>query len=98
LYLTSGTQIHSAANDAEANSSEDLFVLNKILDPQKSYSIVYSVVTSNGLEVHSPSYQIVQNNLASVSINASLETINNPEKGSIKIRLIFNKDDGVKDI
>lgn len=92
LVYTTGEQLHNSSNDTENYTSYDVYELNRDLPIDIIYRIKYIVITTNGLELSTPSYRIAQKSLLSPEIKATLEVSLNKENGYIDVNLIGIKD------
>lgn len=78
-------QLHDATADIASDESNDTFITNKVIADGVVASIVYKVVTMNGLEISSPTYQVMK----SISVD-----IENP----LKLIATTNYDNGYIDL
>jgi hypothetical protein len=51
IYENSGEIIHNNEKDIELGKSEDVYYINKILEPGKEYSVEYIVTTISGMVI-----------------------------------------------
>lgn len=93
ILYTSGEQLHNSAEDTSNKESTDTWQLLKELDFSQSYSITYSVITINGLEVFSPKYKISQKPLLASLFTGEVKAIPNPDNGFIAISLAGIEED-----
>lgn len=85
IYLTSGTQLHNTNNDINNWSSEDEFLVNKDLKAGQIYYLKYSITTSNGLEITSPTYYLVADNSIDMENQIKVLPTLNYDEGYIEI-------------
>lgn len=57
--IDTGWLIHDSTSDTELTASTDLFVLSELLERGITYTILYRVITNNGLQIESPQYIVV---------------------------------------
>ena len=89
LIETSGEQLHDASADDASGQACDKFIVSKVLNPTKIYTVQYIVTTQNGLVVKSPRYQIRRGKEIAAGIEADLKAKNNYDNGYIDITLYF---------
>lgn len=58
LVATSGEQLHNSSKDTLITSSTDEWTTKYSLENEKSYTVIYKVTTTNGLECESQAYRI----------------------------------------
>ena len=92
LITSSGDIIHNSSLDVEKFKSSDTWTLNKDLNKNIQYQLVYNVKTMNGLEVATPSYRIMQVDTVDLELAADLSAELYEEDGYVEIRLIAYSD------
>lgn len=85
LVASSGEQLHNHEEDIEIDETIDRFVLPITLQDNKFYKIVYSGVTTNGMQVTSPAYRIVQQSSIPPEIEADVIATMNKDNGYMEI-------------
>lgn len=99
ILETSGELLHNHENDDEIYESFDSYTINKSLEENKIYTIVYTVTTANGLIISSPRYRITLQSTIPPEINASLIATMNEENGYVNLQLLGDKNkDGVEKV
>jgi hypothetical protein len=93
LINTSGELLHDSTQDVIVSETRDSYTFLQDLETSKTYWIRYTVTTTNGLVVSSPSYRITQKQSINPEIKAELEASLNYNNGYIDIRLLGNKTD-----
>lgn len=86
-YITSGIQLHNTNNDINHWSSEDEFLVNKLLVPGEIYYLTYSVTTVNGLQLSSPTYRLMAGESVDMEKAISLLPELNYDEGYIQINM-----------
>ena len=94
-----GVQLHNSSLDASSYSSIDKFTCYRELDLGAIYYIQYSVTTINGLEIVSPSYQIIVVDsippeedlqmMVSIDENSKLDNLVPWEEGLVRLYIDF---------
>lgn len=92
LIYTSGEQLHNTSNDSEEAKSYDIYDLNKDLPIDSIYKIKYTVTTTNGLTISTPTYRIVQKVSLQPELAATLEAKLDYNNGYIDVALVGVKD------
>lgn len=87
LYETSGDCLHNSTTDMSTNESQDTYTLTKDLQPNETYKIQYSVITTNKLKVSSASYLLVQKDTVDPELRAKVIAELHKDNGYIKVRL-----------
>lgn len=88
LFASSGDVLHKSNLDSEEDYY-DTWTLNKNLIEYETYIFTYKVITLNGYEAISPSYEITKANTIKPDLNgAQLRVKNNFEEGCVDIDLI----------
>lgn len=93
LIKTSGDLIHNTTTDENPDFSQDIFLINDILDMDKLYFIQYSVTTTNKLSLSTPKYKIIDRELISSKADTNIITDLNFENGYITVKAKGNKDE-----
>lgn len=93
LYETSGNLLHNSFEDDNIYSSRDLYTPKKTLEINKVYHIKYTVITTNGLEVSSVRYRIMEKDSINPEIKADVVATLNADNGYINISLVGEKDE-----
>lgn len=57
--VDTGWLIHDSTTDTELTASTDLYVLSELLVTGVTYTILYQIITNNGLQIDSPQYTMV---------------------------------------
>lgn len=86
-YITSGVQLHNSNNDINHWSSEDEFLVNKLLVPGQLYYLQYKVTTVNGLEIASPTYRLMAGESVAMEKEITLNPELNYDEGYIQINM-----------
>ena len=86
-YVNSGVQLHNVNNDINSWSSEDEFIVNKVLPIGTLYYIQYNVTTINGLNLSSPTYRIMAGESVDMEKKIILEPELNYDEGYIQINM-----------
>ena len=84
---TSGWKTHNVNSDTELGQSTDSYNLMYNILPDEKYTIQYSVLTNNGLECHSPKYQLVGSASIDPELSASLMATLDYDNGCVDLRL-----------
>lgn len=96
VIAASGEQIHNSSNNVTNEtgkvSSTDSYKFNKDLIQGEVYYIDYKVTTLNNLEISTPKYKIVQEEMVAPEIEASIIASMNVENGYVDLRLAGLKD------
>lgn len=98
IVETSGDLIHNHENNDNSYETHDSYVIKSNLENYQTYTIQYSVITANDLEISSPRYRIVQQTTVDAEIKADLIAEMNEENGYVDIQLVGKKDsDGIEE-
>lgn len=92
LYETSGKLLHNSFEDETAYYSRDIYTPKRSFLINKIYHIKYTVYTTNGLEVSSQKYRIIQKESIDPEIKAEIITVMDRENGYVKVSLQGAKD------
>ena len=87
LHETSGNLLHNSFEDENAYSSRDIFSPKKDILINKVYHLQYTVITTNGLEVSSDKYRIMQKETLDPEIKAEVIATLDKENGYINVGL-----------
>lgn len=87
ILETSGWRMHNANTNTELGKSTDAYDLLYDVKPDTKYSMQYSVLTNNNLEVSSPRYQLVGNASIPPEISADLMADLDYDNGCVNLRL-----------
>lgn len=80
-----GYILHNSTNDTLSYEATEEFKLVRDLDLETSFYIQFSAITSNGMEVHSPKYRIVQKRSVNPEIETKLVATLNENNGFITL-------------
>ena len=92
LIKTSGELLHNHETDVEIDTTTDFYEPALNLEENKTYKIIYKGTTTNGMQVESPYYKIIQQSTIPPEIDASLEVIMNKDNGYVQIVVQGNTD------
>lgn len=84
LVDTSGDLLHNSEND-ELASSQDTYKFNQDLPLNQTYTVKYTVITNNGLEVSSKSYRIMQKPSIDPELNVTAYATLNYDNGYVDV-------------
>ena len=87
---TTEWKIHNANTNSEMGISTDSYHLMHVANPDQKYTMQYSVLTNNGLEISSPKYQIVGTTSIMPELSASLIADLDYDNGCVNLRLDMN--------
>lgn len=90
IVETSGELLHNSNNDDVVYESTDSYRFHKELEEGKTYTITYTITTTNGIVKSSPSYSVTKQILMPPDINASLTMDLNYDDGYIQLSLVNN--------
>jgi len=79
--------LHNVNNDINSWSSEDEFIVNKVLPLGTLFYIQYNVTTVNGLTLSSPTYRIMAGESVDMEKKITLEPELNYDEGYIQINM-----------
>lgn len=85
IIASSGTQLHDASTDKYTNRSSDSWSLRRNLQKDIPYYLQYKVVTTNGLEVSSARYMIMEQDSVDIETKLNLISELDYENGSIAL-------------
>lgn len=88
----SGVIIHNTTQDDKRYEAHEVFTISKDLSTDKTYYITFSVTTTNGLELTSPRYRLLQRRSIPAEIHADLIATLNYENGYVKLKMDDNID------
>ena len=83
LVATSGTQLHDASTDQSTGESSDHWALRRELTKDVPFYLQYKVTTTNGLEVSSARYLVMDQDSVDVDMELALVSEMDYENGSI---------------
>ena len=89
LVETSGWLTHDSTTDDRSDNpyeSTDNYNMQYEMDSGAKYSIVYSVITNNDLEVHSPIYTIVNTESIAMNVEAKVKVRRDYDNGFIRVQ------------
>lgn len=90
IFADSGEIIHKTQNDSVSYESHESFIFAQDLDINRNYYIRFEVKTTNGLEVSSPKYRVIQRRSVSPDIDVKLNAELDYDNGHIKLSIINN--------
>ena len=90
IFADSGEMIHKTQNDSVSYESHESFIFAQDLDINRNYYIRFEVKTTNGLEVSSPKYRVIQRRSVSPDIDVQLKADLDYDNGHIKLSIINN--------
>ena len=85
IYITSGEQLHNVNTDINSWSSQDEFIVHKLLVDGEIYYLKYTVTTVNGLIISSPTYRIMSSTSVDMEKIINLYPELNYDEGYIQI-------------
>lgn len=83
LIATSGVQLHDASTDQSTGQSSDNWALRRELTKDVPFYLQYKVTTTNGLEVSSAKYLVMDQDSVDIDIPLALVSEMDYENGSI---------------
>lgn len=99
IIATSGDLLHDSSQDVDQDKSYDTFILTRDLEPDESYRIKYTILTTNGIVLSTPRYRIMEKTTIDPEIKAQLVATNNFDNGYIDVALIGEKSsDALEDL
>ena len=87
---SSGWRIHNANTDTEQGQSLDQYNILYSIQPDQKYTMQYSIITNNGLEVNSPRYQLVGTTSVQPELSATLYVESDYDNGCVSLWLEKN--------
>ena len=89
LHDTSGQLMHNSSTDTDRFSSFDSWTSYKTLTDDRSYTLIYKIITVNGLIIESPGYNIItMETLDLVSRNTEFIATLIPEDGYVHLHIL----------
>ena len=99
LIVSSGDILHNVENNPNSYTSQDTMRFNRDLEFGKIYKIIYSVITTNGLEINSYPYLIQQQRSLLTELKGKLIASLNYDEGYIDISFKgYVDENGVEEI
>ena len=92
IIADSGECLHNTSIDDLPYESHETFTVTRDLDLDQSYYLQFITISSNGLEIASPRYRILQKRSISAEISAALTATLNFNNGYVKLGLFDNID------
>lgn len=83
LVETSGNLLHNHENNESIYETNDKYTIKTSLQPNKPYTLYYSVVTVNGLRESSPGYRIAEQSTIPPEAEIEFDVIMNQENGYV---------------
>ena len=87
---SSGWRIHNANTDTEQGQSLDQYSILYSIQPDQKYTMQYSIITNNGLEIGSPRYQLVGTTSVQPELSATLYVESDYDNGCVSLWLEKN--------
>ena len=87
---SSGWRIHNSNTDTEQGQSLDQYSILYSIQPDQKYTMQYSVITNNNLEISSPKYQLVGTTSIQPELSATLYVESDYDNGCVKLWLEEN--------
>lgn len=83
LVETSGDLLHNHENNESIYETNDKYTIKISLQPNKTYTLYYSVITTNGLKESSPGYRIAEQSTIPPEAEIEFDVIMNQENGYV---------------
>jgi hypothetical protein len=90
IFADSGDIIHKTQNDSNSYIAHETYLFSQDLAMNKTYYVKYIVKTTNGLEISSPKYRVIQRRSVSPDIDVQLKSSLDYDNGQIKLSIINN--------
>lgn len=84
--------LHNSYNDTSLTGSTDTYTIRHYMYPNRIYRIKYSVMTNNGLEASSITYQVIQGTAEGADLEFNLRADLDYENGRVKVFIPNPKD------
>ena len=83
LVETSGDLLHNHENNESIYETNDKYTIKTALEANKTYTLYYSVITTNGLRESSPGYRIAEQSTIPPEAEIEFDVIMNQENGYV---------------
>lgn len=83
LVETSGDLLHNHENNENIYETNDKYTIKTSLQPNKTYTLYYSVITTNSLKESSPGYRIAEQSTIPPEAEIEFDVIMNQENGYV---------------
>ena len=84
---TSGWLLHNTNSDDKSTESNDSYFLNYSCEPSEKYSLQYSVITTNALQLDGPKYLLVGSTSVAPELKADLVADLDYDNGCVNLSL-----------
>ena len=98
LVATSGTKLHDASTDQSTDTSSDHWALRRELTKDVPFYLQYKVTTTNGLEVASARYLVMDQDSVDVDMELALVSEMDYDNGSVILSFYPLSSQGEKDV
>lgn len=98
LVATSGVQLHDASTDKSTGTSSDHWALRRDLTKDVPFYLQYKVTTTNGLEVSSARYLVMDQDSVDVDMELALVSEMDYDNGSVILSFYPLSSQGEKDV
>lgn len=93
LVETSGDLLHNHENNESIYETNDKYTIKTSLQPNKTYTLYYSVITTNGLKESSPGYRITEQSTIPPEAEIEFDVVMNQENGYVDFSIHGKKDE-----
>lgn len=93
LVETSGDLLHNHENNESIYETNDKYTIKTSLQPNKTYTLYYSVITTNGLKESSSGYRITEQSTIPPEAEIEFDVVMNQENGYVDFSIRGKKDE-----